>query len=141
MELKSSTTKARFIELASEINTDMPKYVVQQGRRRAQRRQPRREGSRILVLGVTYKRDVDDTRESPALDIIRELDRRGGDVRFCDPYVESVIAGDRLHQRLPFSPATIAQADCVVLIVPHREFLDAPHWREADVLVDAGNNA
>jgi len=61
-------------------------------------------------------------------------------VRFCDPYVESVIVGDRLHERLPWTAETIAEADCVVLVVGHREFLDTPHWRDAALLVDAGNH-
>ena len=64
----------------------------------------------------------------------------GGAVRFCDPYVDRVLVGDRLHERLPWSFETMAEADCVVMLVPHRAFLERPYWRDAELLVDAGNH-
>ena len=130
----------RMIDAAHAVNTDMPKHVAGKVVDALNDAGRAVKGARIVVLGVTYKPDVHDTREAPALEVIRELDRRGGDVRFCDPYVESVLVGDRLHQREPWSAETVAAADCVVLLVPHREFLDAPHWRAAARLVDAGNH-
>ena len=139
--LREAGYTTRLIDAAHAVNTDMPRHVAGKVVDALNDAGRSVKGSRIVVLGVTYKPDVHDTRESPALDVIAELDRRGGDVRFCDPYVESVLVGDRLHERVEWNAETVAEADCVVLIVPHRAFLDAPHWREARLLVDAGKHA
>jgi UDP-N-acetyl-D-glucosamine dehydrogenase len=138
--LREAGYATRLIDAAHAVNTDMPRHLASKVVDALNDAGRAVKGSRIVVLGVTYKPDVHDTRESPALDVIAELDRRGGDVRFCDPYVDNVLVGDRLHERLEWTPETIAEADCVVLVVGHREFLDAPHWREAAILVDAGNH-
>src|SRR3954453_22905756 len=131
---------AQLIDAAHAVNSDMPLHVAGKVVDALNDVGRSVKGSRILVLGVTYKPDVHDTRESPALEIIRELDRRGGSVHYCDPYVESVLVGDRLHERRPWSFAEMAEADCIVMLVPHREFLERPHWRKAELLVDAGNH-
>ena len=130
----------RMVDAAHAVNSDMPLHVAGKVVDALNDVGRSVKGSRILVLGVTYKPDVHDTRESPALDVIRELDRRGGSVHYCDPYVDSVLVGDRLHERRPWSFAEMAEADCIVMLVPHREFLERPHWRKAELLVDAGNH-
>ncbi len=86
-KLKTLNYRARFIELAGEINSEMPEYVCARVAEALNEQERSVKGSRILVLGVTYKRDIDDVRESPALDILRILERRGAQVRYNDPYV------------------------------------------------------
>jgi UDP-N-acetyl-D-glucosamine dehydrogenase len=137
--LREAGYATRLIDAAHAVNTDMPRHVAGKVVDALNDAGRAVKGSRIVVLGVTYKPDVHDTREAPALDVIGELDRRGGDVHFCDPYVEDVLVGDHLHHRLPWSAETIAEADCVVMVVPHRAFLEQPHWRDAALIVDAGN--
>jgi UDP-N-acetyl-D-glucosamine dehydrogenase len=129
----------RLIDAAHAVNADMPRHVAGQVADALNEEGRAVKGSRILVLGATYKPDVHDTREAPALEVIGELDRRGAEVRFCDPYVESVIVGDRLHQRVAWSPAAVFDADCVVMVVPHRAFLARPYWRDAPLMVDTRN--
>ncbi|HEY3021283.1 MAG TPA: nucleotide sugar dehydrogenase [Solirubrobacteraceae bacterium] len=138
--LREKGYATRLIDAAHAVNRDMPLHVAGKVVDALNEVGRPVKGSRIVVMGVTYKPDVHDTRESPALEVIRELDRRGGAVRFCDPYVDRVLVGDRLHERLPWSFETIAEADCVVMLVPHRAFLERPYWREAELLVDAGNH-
>jgi UDP-N-acetyl-D-glucosamine dehydrogenase len=124
-KLKTLDYTARFIELASEINAHMPHYVVEKitaalnGRRRSV------NGSNILVVGVSYKRDVEDLRESPALDIIRLLRQLGATVTFTDPYnptlhVESP-QGDVVLRSVPL-PGGLTKQDCVVIVTDHRAF-------------------
>ena len=139
--LREKGYTTRLVDAAHAVNSEMPHHVANKVVDALNDAGRAVKGSRILILGVTYKPDVHDTRESPALEVIRELDRRGGAVRYCDPYVDKVLVGDRLHERTPWSFETMAEADCVVMLVPHREFLEAPYWREADLLVDAGNHA
>src|SRR3954452_6190390 len=86
--LREAGYATRLIDAAHAVNTDMPLHVASKVVDALNDAGRAVKGSRIVVLGVTYKPDVHDTRESPALDVIRDLDRRGGDVRFCDPYVE-----------------------------------------------------
>ncbi len=129
----------RLIDAAHAVNADMPKHIAMLVADALNEEGRAVKGSTVLVLGATYKPDVHDTREAPALEVIRELDRRGADVRFCDPYVESVLVGDRLHQRMAWSPAAVFEADCVVMVVPHRAFLARPYWRDAALMVDTRN--
>ena len=82
------------------------------------------KGSRILLLGVTYKADVADTRESPSLEVLRQLSTRGADVRYCDPHIPSLELDDEGHTAVPWSAEEVAAADCVVMLTQHREFLD-----------------
>src|SRR5207237_1929112 len=86
-KMRTLNYKTRFIDLASEINSQMPAYVVEKVTHALNLDRKPVNGSRILVLGVAYKRDIDDVRESPALDVIRLLDEQGGRVTFHDPYI------------------------------------------------------
>jgi UDP-N-acetyl-D-glucosamine dehydrogenase len=128
-KLKTLNYRARFIELAGEINSAMPEYVVERITDALNDRQKSVRGSRILVLGVSYKRDIDDVRESPALDVLRLLESRGARVAYNDPYVRELrLNGTRLvsEELMP----GVAAADLVVIVTDHsrysyREIVDA----------------
>jgi UDP-N-acetyl-D-glucosamine dehydrogenase len=95
--------------------------------------------SRILLLGVSYKADVADMRESPSLEVLRQLVNRGGDVHYCDPHFESLELDGQVHTSVAWSDQEVAAADCVVVLVGHREFLDSPRWDLAKLVVDTRN--
>ncbi len=128
---------ARFIELATEINANMPRYVGERvaAALNAQSRAVR--GSRILVLGVAYKRDVDDTRESPAIEVIRRLVEAGADVVYADPYVETLTIDDRLFASVAVTAEELAVTDCVVVATDHGAFPWSDVARHARLIVDA----
>jgi UDP-N-acetyl-D-glucosamine dehydrogenase len=129
----------QLIDAAHEINTRMPSYVVQKVADALNEDARPVKGSRILLLGMAYKADVHDTRESPSLEIMRQLLARGADVPYCDPWVPEVELDGVLHRSLPWSRETVAQADCVVVLTQHRQFLQEPLWDDARRVVDARN--
>ncbi len=129
----------QLIDAAHEVNTRMPSYVVQKVADALNEDGRPVKGSRILLLGMAYKADVHDTRESPSLEIMRLLVARGGDVRYCDPWVGEVEIDETLHTGVPWSAEEVAAADCVVMLTQHRQFLDDPHWDGAGRIVDARN--
>ncbi|MEO6458167.1 MAG: nucleotide sugar dehydrogenase [Chloroflexia bacterium] len=141
-KLKTLDYKARFIELASEINTDMPNYVFDLVADALNDNSRAIRGSRILVLGVTYKRDVEDVRESPAIDIINLLNSKGAKVDYHDPYAPTlqVIENqpplrsiDRLNEQI------VASYDAVLITTDHTLY-DWP-WiaHHAQLVVDTRN--
>jgi UDP-N-acetyl-D-glucosamine dehydrogenase len=137
--LKEYGYSARLIDAAHEINASMPLHVVQKVADALNDEGRAIKGSRILLLGVAYKADVHDTRESPSLEILRQLVARGGDVRYCDPWVESVRLGETTHRTVEWSDEEVRAADCVVMLTPHRRFLGEPLWQDARLLVDTRN--
>ncbi len=122
----------RFVELAQEINASMPEFVIQRVQERLNEQGKSVNGSSILLLGVTYKPDVADLRESPALPIVRGLARRGSRVAFHDPYVDSIDVAGQVLQRVGDRDAAIEAADLVVLVQDHRDY------RYIDALVAPG---
>ena len=96
-KLKTLNYNARFIQLAGEINSDMPRYWVNKVVEALNDAGKPLKGSRVLVLGVAYKKDIDDVRESPALDIIELLQAKGADVRYHDPYVATLSHNNHTH--------------------------------------------
>jgi UDP-N-acetyl-D-glucosamine dehydrogenase len=118
-KLKSVKYNARFIELASEINTSMPRYVVERIQDALNDRMKPLKGSRILVLGVAYKPNVTDTRESPALDVIGLLREKEAEVKYYDPYVPSLDHEGWNLKSVPDLLETVQQMDCVVVITDH----------------------
>jgi len=130
---------ARLIEAAHEINAGMPQYVVQKVSDALNDAGLPIKGSRLLLLGVAYKADVHDTRESPSLEIMRQLIARGGNVSYCDPWVPQLELGGYLHTSVDWSREQAAAADCVVLLTQHRQFLDQPLWQHARRIVDTRN--
>ncbi len=122
-KLKTLNYTARFIELASEINTSMPIYVVDKVTEALNNQKLAVRGSRILILGVAYKRDVADVRESPALDIISLLRQRGADVSFHDPLAPSLrLDNDVVLDAQAYSCSLLRNADCVVIVTDHQTY-------------------
>ncbi len=109
----------RFIELAAEINEQMPYHVVQRVMEALNNRGRSLKGARVLVLGVAYKKDVEDTRESPALRIIRLLGEKGAEVSYNDPYVPRLRLPARDMESVELTPATLASIDCIVIATDH----------------------
>jgi UDP-N-acetyl-D-glucosamine dehydrogenase len=132
---------ARLIDAAHEVNASMPQYVVQKVADALNETGRPIKASRILLLGVAYKPDVHDTRESPSLEVLRQLILRGGEVSYCDPWVSHLELDEQIHQGVPWDPDVVAAADCVVMLTPHREFLEQPLWDHARLVVDTRNVA
>ena len=130
---------AQLIDAAHEVNAQMPVYVVQKVADALNQLGKPIKGSRLLLLGVAYKPDIHDTRESPSLEVMRQLLRRDGDVRYCDPWVPEFELDGALHRSVEWSPEEVRRADCVVLLTAHREFVDQPHWADAELIVDTRN--
>jgi UDP-N-acetyl-D-glucosamine dehydrogenase len=120
-KLKTLNYRARFIELAGEINSDMPEYVCRRAADALNDREKSVKGSRILVVGVSYKRDVDDVRESPALDILRILESRGALVGYNDPHVPQLELDSTVLASRELQPA-VAEADLVVIVTDHSAY-------------------
>lgn len=117
--MKELDYRTRFIELASEINHEMPFFVVDKVRSALNRVSKAVNGSRILVLGVAYKPDIRDVRESPAIDVIRLLERDGANVDYHDPYVEELKIDGVVMQSVDIPQKTINDYDIVVIITNH----------------------
>jgi UDP-N-acetyl-D-glucosamine dehydrogenase len=132
---------AQLIDAAHEVNASMPQYVVQKVSDALNESGRPVKGSRILLLGMAYKADVHDTRESPSLEVLRQLLMRGGEVTYCDPWVSEVELDESMHRSVAWGRETVERADCVVMLTPHRQFLDEPLWDRARIVVDTRNVA
>jgi UDP-N-acetyl-D-glucosamine dehydrogenase len=127
----------RFIELAGEINTNMPYHVLESVGRALNRHKKALNGSKVLVLGVAYKKDIDDLRESPALIIIELLQKEGAQVSYNDPYFPEVGRGRKYDLQMKCAPLDdLAQYDCVVIITDHSEYDYEQIVRESKLVVD-----
>ncbi len=127
----------RLIDAAHEINTSMPGFVVGKVADALNEEGKPVKGSRLLLLGMAYKANVHDTRESPSLEVMRLLLERGGDVVMCDPWVGEIEMEGVTHTSVDWTRAEVERADCVVLLTAHRLFLDEPLWDAASCIVDA----
>ncbi|MFH1523846.1 MAG: nucleotide sugar dehydrogenase [Chloroflexota bacterium] len=122
-KMKTYQYTARFIELASDINTNMPRYVVARIQDALNERGQALKGSHCLVLGVAYKPDVDDIRESPALDVIGLLQKKGVTVEYHDPYIPILKTHEDVEMRcVPDLMAAVRAADAVVVVTNHKEY-------------------
>jgi UDP-N-acetyl-D-glucosamine dehydrogenase len=135
-------TWARFIELAGEINTSMPRYVVDRtvGGLNALGKSPR--GSSILVLGVSYKADIDDDRESPSFELIEHFRELGAEVSYCDPFIPKVRRGRKHDVQLssvPCSGEEFSRYDAVVVSTAHTAFREQSLYGAAKLVVDTRN--
>lgn len=135
-KLRTLNYTARFIELASEINSHMPEYVVGKVISALNDESKAVKGSRILILGVAYKPNVGDLRESPALDIIHLLQERGAELTFNDPHVDDLPDESIEVPRVALTNQNLSEADCVVVVTHH----DAFDWQriadQARLIVD-----
>jgi UDP-N-acetyl-D-glucosamine dehydrogenase len=134
---KQAGIEARFIELAGYINGQMPHFVVEKVQNALNDRSKPLRGSRVHVLGVAYKRDIDDVRESPALDIMLLLKQRGAVLSYTDPHVPTLkLDGIDLVSQ---GDEAVATADCAVLITNHAAFDYAAIANQAQLLIDTRN--
>jgi len=138
-KMRTLNYRTRFIELAGEINAEMPEYWVARVVDRLNERGKAARGSVVLVLGVAYKKDTEDMRESPALDVIRLLLRRGAVVRYHDPHVRVVHEDGIDLQSVPLSAETLAAADCTIIVTDHAAVDYALVARHAAAVVDTRN--
>jgi UDP-N-acetyl-D-glucosamine dehydrogenase len=143
-KMKELNYQARFIELASEINTNMPRYVVNRLADALNEREKPLKNSQILVLGVAYKPDIDDVRESPAFDIIALLKKKGAKVSYHDPHIPHIqhhfeswemdsLENGRLME-------AVRQADAVLIVTPHKTY-DYPAILDAAQFIFDSRNA
>jgi UDP-N-acetyl-D-glucosamine dehydrogenase len=138
-KLRGLQYTARFIELASEINTGMPRYVVSKVQDALNEHSKSIKGSEILVLGVAYKPDIDDLRESPALDIIGLLEQKGAYVQYHDPHVPSIQHDGVSLQSVADLMAAVRSADCVVIVTNHSSYDYTALFEIAHLIVDTRN--
>lgn len=139
-KMRTMDYRTRFIDIASEINAEMPAFVAGKVREALNAAGKPVNGSRVLLLGVAYKKNVGDVRESPATAILELLTRDGAEVCYHDPYVPEWAARDDITLRSePLSDDLFAATDVVVIVTDHASFDFARIYRQARVLVDARN--
>jgi len=134
---KQAGIEARFIDLAGYINGQMPHFVLSKVQNALNDAAKPLKGSHVHVMGVAYKRNIDDVRESPALDLLLLLEQRGAQVSYSDPHVPSLRLDGRVLQAEP--QAIAAAADCVVIVTDHTAFDYAAVVRQAKLIVDTRN--
>jgi UDP-N-acetyl-D-glucosamine dehydrogenase len=134
----------RFIELAGEVNTAMPYHVVESVSSALNERQKALKGSRLLVLGVAYKKDVDDLRESPSLKIMQLLGERGAQVDYNDPYFAQLHKMRHYDfsamKSVDISPAVLSSYDCVIIATDHSSYDYSAIVEAAQLVVDTRNS-
>jgi UDP-N-acetyl-D-glucosamine dehydrogenase len=132
--------RTRFIELAGEINTNMPYHVLESVGKALNQHKKALNGAKVLVLGVAYKRDIDDLRESPALTIIELLQKDGAQVSYNDPYFPTVGKGRKYDLQMKCAPLeNLGQYDCVLIVTDHSDYDYAGIVRESQLVVDTRN--
>ena len=130
----------RFIELAGEINTNMPYHVLDSVARALNHKKKALNGSKVLVLGVAYKKDIDDLRESPALTIIELLQREGAIVSYNDPYFPEVGRGRKYDLQMKCAALdNLGAYDCVLIVTDHSDYDYPQIVRESQLVVDTRN--
>ncbi|MEA3349526.1 MAG: nucleotide sugar dehydrogenase [Chloroflexota bacterium] len=138
-KLRSLNYTARFIELASEINLGMPRHVIGLVQDALNDQRKPLKGSQVLVLGAAYKPDIDDLRESPALDVIGLLQKKGAIVNYHDPYIPSLREDEIELNSVPDLMAAVQAADCIVIITNHSDYDYAAILEAAKCIVDTRN--
>ncbi len=141
-KLRTLNYKARFIDLASEVNMAMPDHVVERVTSALNDRERSVKGAKVLILGMAYKRDIDDVRESPAIDVMRLLEQRGATVEYHDPYIPQVRDhghGEPTASSVPLTDARLKAADVVVIVTDHTCFDYAKVVKLAKLVVDTRN--
>ena len=138
-KLKTLNYTAQFIELAGQINADMPNQVVHKIVDALNEASKSVKDSRILILGVAYKKDVSDTRESPALDIMRALLAKGAILSYIDPFVPQLELDDQTFRSLGIDAGILEQSDCAVIVADHSRFDYDLIVSHSQVVVDTRN--
>jgi len=133
---------ARFIELAGEINTSMPHYVVDKTVKAINEQGKSIKGAMVLVLGLSYKADIDDDRESPGYELVALLDKLGANVSYCDPYIP-VTKPTRKHdlgmKSVPCTPGEFGRFDAIIVATAHQDFKDGALYANASLVIDTRN--
>jgi UDP-N-acetyl-D-glucosamine dehydrogenase len=138
-KMRGLNYKTRFIDLAGELNTEMPLFWVRKVAEALNGQGKAVRGAGVLVLGVAYKRDIDDIRESPALDIIRLLEGQGARVSYSDPHVPAFAENGHEFRSVPLNPETVAAADCIMIVTDHSSVDYRMIRRQARLVVDTRN--
>ena len=138
-KMRAFNYNARFIELASEINTNMPRFAVTKVQDALNNKAQSVKGSHILVLGVAYKPDIDDLRESPALDVLGLLLRKGAEVSYHDPYIAHLDHDGWQLDSVPDLMKAVEASDCVVIVTNHSSYDYPAILAKACLLVDTRN--
>ncbi len=138
-KLRLLAYKARFIELADEINREMPRFVAEKVVEALNRERKSVSGSKILILGVSYKKDSEDVRESPALDVMKLLEEKGGEISYHDPKVAKLYFNDQMIYSVPLTPQSLSSSDAVVVITDHSCFDAQEVVRHSQLVIDARN--
>jgi UDP-N-acetyl-D-glucosamine dehydrogenase len=138
-KLRAHRAQTRFIDLADEINASMPSYVVSRIRDQLNELKLAVNGAKILLIGMAYKKNVSDTRESPALDLLARLLELGGDVSYHDPYVPEIELGGMHKLSQPLSRQMLAAADITVVLTDHAGLDVAMIVEHATAIFDARN--
>jgi UDP-N-acetyl-D-glucosamine dehydrogenase len=138
-KMRGLNYKTRFIDLAGELNTEMPMFWVHKLAEALNGQGKAVRGASVLVLGVAYKRDVEDIRESPALDIIRLLEGQGAKVTYFDPHVPRFREDGQEFRSVELTPDLVAAADCVMIVTDHTAVDYRMIKRKAKLVVDTRN--
>jgi UDP-N-acetyl-D-glucosamine dehydrogenase len=138
-KMRGLNYKTRFIDLAGELNTEMPEFWVRKLSEALNGKGKAVRGASVLVLGVAYKRNIDDIRESPALDIIRLLRGQGAQVSYSDPHVPRFREDGQEFRSVELSPEVVAAADCVMIVTDHTQVDYRMIKRTAQLVVDTRN--
>ena len=138
-KMRGLNYKTRFIDLAGELNTEMPLFWVRKVAEALNDQGKAVNGAAVLVLGVAYKRDIDDIRESPALDIIRLLEGQGARVAYSDPHVPCFSEDGHDYRSVALTPESVASADCVLVVTDHSDVDYRMIARNARLVVDTRN--
>lgn len=136
---RASGFETRFIDLADQVNSHMPHHVVEKVTLALNSIRRSLNGSRILVLGVAYKADIDDIRESPALDVVKLLVERGADVCFHDPFVSRLEVGEIRMESTELSDELLRECDCAIIITSHKTIDYARILAQSRLVVDTRN--
>jgi UDP-N-acetyl-D-glucosamine dehydrogenase len=132
--------RTRFIELAGEVNVNMPYHVLDSVAKALNQHKKALNGSKVLVLGLAYKKDIDDLRESPSLTIIELLQKEGAKVSYNDPYFPTVGRGRKYDLQMKCAPLdTLGEYDCVLIVTDHSDYDYQRIVRESQLVVDTRN--
>ncbi|MFC1729240.1 nucleotide sugar dehydrogenase [candidate division KSB1 bacterium] len=138
-KLRLLNYKARFVELAGEINSEMPEFVVSRISNLLNDSAKAVKGSKILLLGMAYKRNSDDYRESPGQDIMGILQTMGARIKYHDPYISELIIGEKTYKSVPLTARKLSDQDIVVIITDH-DVIDYGHVvKHANLIFDTRN--
>ena len=139
-KMRGLNYRTRFVELASELNAEMPKFLVEKVRSSLESKGETLDGANIIIIGVSYKRDVSDVRESPALQVIQELLSFGAKVEYHDPHVPELLLSESLSlSSLALTDETLSQSDAVVIVTDHSSLDYSRILNSSPILVDARN--